>query len=311
MPTEAETAPASAGNEHAFQAEISRLLELLSHSLYQNREIAIRELVSNASDALDKLRVARLSGGAPADGPELEIRLVPDDDAKTLEIRDTGVGMTREELVANLGTIAHSGSLDFLSKLSDEQKNDASIIGQFGVGFYSAFMLADRVEVVTRSASGDKTLCWASTGSGTYTIDVADEVLPRGTVIRLHLRENCGEFADETRVKYILKKYSTFVPHPIYVGDEHVNDQPPIWAEPKNSVTEEQHAKFYQYLSHHNGEDPLWTLHLAADSPIQFQTILYGPPSNAEKLGFGKAEHGLHLCAKRILVQNDCRELLP
>lgn len=297
--------------QFTFQAEISRLLHLLSESLYQNREITIRELVSNASDALDKLRHASLTDSS-IDAKDLQITVSPDKDANVLTIQDNGVGMTRDELVQNLGTIAHSGSLEFLEKLKKaDSSDDVSLIGQFGVGFYSSFMLAERVEVRTRSFTEDRGWVWESTGDGSFTIAEPEEPLERGTEIRLHLKKDMDEFTEATRLKYIIRKYSTFVPHPIKVGDEHINDQPPIWVEPKSSVTEEQYENFYEYLTHFPGQKPLWHLHLTADSPFQFHSILYCPDSNLERMGFGKNEHGLHLCAKRILVQNDNRDLLP
>ena len=303
----------SDSTEYQFQAEIARLLQLLSHSLYQHPEIAIRELVSNASDALDKYRHDALVAGSPSDD-ELAITIEQDADERVLTIRDNGVGMTREELVENLGTIAHSGSLDYLTKLSDDADRNVSLIGQFGVGFYSSFMLAERVEVFTKSARQDaEPLRWESDGSGRFTIDVveAEKAPDRGTAVVLHLRDEAKEFARPDRLKHVLKTYSTFVPHPIRLGDAHVNDQPPIWVEPKANVTAEQYERFYRYLTHRASESPLWHLHLSSDSPFQFHTILFCPPTNPELMGFGKAEHGLHLCAKRILVQNDCRKLLP
>jgi len=299
--------------QYSFQAEISQLLQLLSHSLYQNREITIRELVSNASDALDKFRYVSLTSGQKQAADDLRITIDPDKESRVLTIRDNGVGMTRDELVNNLGTIARSGSLEFLKKAqkAGDQKTDLSLIGQFGVGFYSAFMLADQVEVVTRSYSEETGWRWESTGDGNYTISEVTEPVERGTSIRLHLKDGLDEFIEPVRLKYILRKYSTFVPHAIYLESEHINNQPPIWVEPKNTLTEEQYHNFFEYLTHYPGQKPLWYLHLSADSPFQFHSILYCPDSNLEKMGFGRTDHGLHLCAKRILVQNDNRNLLP
>ncbi|MEZ6042235.1 MAG: molecular chaperone HtpG [Planctomycetaceae bacterium] len=299
--------------QYSFQAEIKQLLHLLSHSLYQNREITIRELVSNASDALDKFRYLTLTSDVTGDASDLRVVLDPDKEARVLTIRDNGVGMTRDELTQNLGTIARSGSLDFLRNAQQTESKDSSLhlIGQFGVGFYSAFMLADRVEVITRSHKEENGWVWESTGDGSYTITEATEPVERGTSIRLHLKKDLDEYTDPIRLKYILRKYSTFVPHAIYVQDEHINNQPPIWVEPRNSLTEEQYQNFYEYLTHFPGQKPLWHLHLSADSPFQFHSILYSPETNLEKMGFGRSDHGLHLCAKRILVQNDNRDLLP
>jgi molecular chaperone HtpG len=296
--------------QFAFQAEIKQLLQLLSHSLYQSREIAIRELVSNASDALDKMRFVAMTDESQRDSSPLEIVVEGRPDARELVIRDNGIGMNHDELVSNLGTIAHSGSMEFLKKASASGKPDVSLIGQFGVGFYSAFMLADRVRVRSRSYQEESGWEWESDGSGTFSVESV-EGLPRGTEVILHLKEDAKEFADDYRIKNVLKTYSGFVPHPIKVGDQVVNDQKPIWVEPKNQVTDEQHARFYQYLTHRTDESPLWHLHMSVDSPIQFRAILYCPKTNIERLGFGRLEHGISLCAKRILVQGDCRDLLP
>ena len=301
-----ETAP----QEFTFQAEIAQLLHLLSHSLYQNKEITIRELVSNASDALDKFRHISLTQSGQDDSSELAISIEPDEENRVLTICDNGIGMTRDELIKNLGTIAHSVSLEYLTKLAEDSKKDVSLIGQFGVGFYSAFMLSDRVEVLTRSYTEEQGWRWESDGTGRFTIDEVDG-LERGTQIRLHLKENLDEYTRPIRLKHILTEYSTFVPYPIKLDGEHVNDQKPIWVEPKSQVTDEQYNKFYGYLSKRTGEEPLWHLHLTADLPFQFHAVLFCPQSNFELLGFGRDEHGLSLCAKRILVQNNCRELLP
>ena len=306
-----ETAPAgTAPQEFTFQTEIKQLLHILSHSLYQNREIAIRELVSNASDSLNKLRHIQLSEDQFRDDVPLEVTLEPNKDERVLVIRDSGVGLTHDELIQNLGTIAHSGSKEFLQKLSGDTKGDLSLIGQFGVGFYSAFMLADRVEVVTRSYTEQTGWRWESDGSGRFTIEPAGDV-PRGAQIRLHLKEGYEEFTDPVRLKTIIRKYSTFVPHPVRLDGEQLNEQKPIWVEPKSQLTDEQYNGFYQWLTHHSEEKPLWRMHLQSDSPLQFHAILYCPPKNMELLGFGRIEHGLNLCAKRILVQDNCRDLLP
>lgn len=303
--------------EFSFQTEIKQLLHILSHSLYQNREIALRELISNASDSLNKLRHIQLSNEEYRDDAPLLITLEPDKEAKILVVRDNGVGLTHEELVQNLGTIAHSGSKEFLRNLASapesesKQSAELSLIGQFGVGFYAAFMLAEKVEVVTRSYREQTGWRWESDGSGQFTITAVEGDVPRGAQIRLHLKDEMEEFTDPTRLKFIVRKYSTFVPHPIKLDNETLNEQKPIWVEPKNQVTEEQHNGFYQWLTHHADEKPLWHLHLSSDSPIQFHSILYCPPSNFELLGFGQIEHGINLCAKRILVQDDSRDLLP
>ena len=307
------TAATSEPQQFVFQTEIRQLLHLLSHSLYQHKEIAIRELVSNASDALGKLRHARLAGLVPSDDAPLEITLEPFKDERVLELRDNGIGMSREELIENLGTIAHSGSLAYLGQLADKDKADLSLIGQFGVGFYSAFMLADRVEVLTRGATSDQAWRWESDGTGNFSIQPLERA-ERGTTIRLHLKQDNESSFDDFllpwKLQSIVRQYSTFVPFPIKVDGEQVNTQRPIWVEPKSQVTDEQYAQFFQFLSHRS-DDPLWHLHFSSDTPLQLHAVLYCPPDNFEKLGFGRIEHGMHLCAKRILVQDNNRDLLP
>jgi molecular chaperone HtpG len=309
MPTEADR------REYSFQAEIKQLLHLLSHSLYQSREIAVRELVSNAADALDKMRYVALSNDAYRETGALEIVLEANDAEHRLTISDSGIGMTRDEVVTNLGTIAHSGSGDFLKALTSgaQGKADLSLIGQFGVGFYSAFMIADRVEVRTRSYTEENGWEWESDGTGSFAVKPLEGAMTRGTEVILHLKEDAHDFAREWKIKDIIRRYSSFVSYPIRMGPggEVLNDQKPIWVEPKSQVTEEQYVRFYQHLTHHTEEKPLWHLHLAADSPIQFRAVVYCPPTNLENLGFTRIEHGLNLCAKRVLVQSECRELLP
>ncbi|MEM9703261.1 MAG: ATP-binding protein, partial [Planctomycetota bacterium] len=289
---------------HEFQSDIAKLLRLLSQSLYQNREVAIRELVSNASDALDKYRLLSLREESVPTADDLRITVTLDGEAKTLTIADNGIGMTHDDLIENLGTIARSGTEGF-SKGLDGSDAD-SLIGQFGVGFYAAFMLAETVEVRTRFHNEEAGWRWTSAGTGSFTIEERAKE-ERGTEIVLHLREDAADFADPSRVEYVLKKYSSFVPHPIHLAGQdgetlHVNDQPPVWVEPKGSVTAEQHRQFFGYLSGQVGANPLWNLHLSLDSPLEIKAILYCPPSNPELMGLGRAEHGLHLCARRVLV---------
>ncbi len=313
METVQETQGQGQGQEFAFQAEIAQLLHLLAHSLYQSKEIAIRELVSNASDALDKMRFVALTDESQRDDSPLEIVLEGNKDAMELMIRDNGIGMTHDEMVTNLGTIAHSGSREFLKSATSggqDVKEALSLIGQFGVGFYSAFMVADMVRVRSRSYKETQGWEWVSDGSGKFRVSPVD--LPgRGTEIVLHLKEDVKFFAEDWKIKGVIRTYSSFIPHPIKVGGEVVNSQKPIWVEPKRQVTEEQYTQFYQHLTHHTDEKPLWHIHLSADSPIQFHALVYCPPTNLEESGFGRTEHGLSLCAKRVLVQNDCRDLLP
>ena len=301
--------------EFTFQAEIKQLLHLLSHSLYQSPEIAVRELISNASDALDKMRYLSLTDEANRDDTPLEVVIEGRENEKELVIRDTGVGMTHDELVTNLGTIAQSGSANFLKAAvaKNTEKPDLSLIGQFGVGFYSAFMIAEKVRVRTRGYAADSGWEWESDGAGSFTVSPVEEGLPRGTEVTLFLKDGNKAFASSWRIKDIVKRYSSFVPYPIRLGagGEVINDQKPIWVEPKSQVTEEQYVRFYQHLTHHPDEKPLWHLHMAVDSPMQFRAIVYCPATNAESLGFAREDHGLNLCAKRVLVQSECRDLVP
>lgn len=311
MSTAAESAAIGTPEQHTFQAEIKQLLQILAHSLYQHREIALRELISNASDSLSKLRHLQLNHAELRDQAELQITLEPNADGKVLVIRDNGVGLTREEMVANLGTIARSGSREFIGQLQGAGKDGVSLIGQFGVGFYSAFMIADRVEVVSRGCHETTGWTWSSDGGGGYELAPAGD-LPRGAEIRLHLKSDLvSEFTSADALKRVVRKYSAFVPFPIVLEGQRLNEQQPIWVEPKNQVTEEQYHGFYEWLTHHSGEKPLWHLHLNSDSPLQFQAVLFCPPMNLEKLGLGRMEHGLSLCAKRVLVQDDNKDLLP
>ncbi len=301
--------------EYSFQAEIKQLLHLLSHSLYQSREIAVRELISNASDALDKMRYLALTDETQRETAPLEIVIEGREADRQLVIRDNGIGMSHDELVKNLGTIAHSGSIEYVKALAAQgkDKSDLSLIGQFGVGFYSAFMIADRVTVRSRGYAEQSGWEWESDGTGTFAVTPVEGALPRGTELILHLKEDAKDFASDWRIKEIVKRYSSFVPYPIRLGaaGEVINDQKPIWVEPKSQVTDEQYTRFYQHLTHHPEETPLWHVHLAADSPIQYRAIVYCPPTNLESLGFARLEHGLNLCARRVLVQSECRELLP
>ena len=295
---------------YEFQAEIRKLLDILAHSLYTNREIFIRELVSNAADALDKVRFKHVKGEDIAD-PDLdfEIRIKLDKDKKLFTITDTGIGMTKDELVENIGTIARSGSAEFVKQMSKE-KDDLSLIGQFGVGFYSTFMAGTKVEITTRSADpSEPAYQWSSKGEGTFELKEIKKA-PRGTTIKVHLREDAEEFTEKFRIESVIKKYSNFVPFPIYIEDEQVNNVSAIWREPKSSVTEEQYNEYYKFLTNRQDE-PLTKLHLSADVPIQFHSLVFVPKTNYEVLGFGRDEGGIHLFVKRVLVDPQSKDILP
>ncbi len=310
-----------------FRAEVRKVLHILTNSLYTNREIFLRELISNASDALDKLRFRVNRGETPLQ-PDLplEIRITLDKDAKTLTIADTGLGMTAEELAENLGTIAKSGSEAFLADLAAENAKHAggeaesatadaaNIIGRFGVGFYSVFMVADKVEVASRPAfaAGDAPVhVWISDGLGSYTVEErAGDEPARGTVITAHLKDDCLEYAEKFRVESAIRKHSAFVPFPIFVDGERVNTQPALWREPKASVKKEDYAAFYKALTY-DTKDPLDVEHIAVDAPVQFTALLFIPDAAMDFFGADRDYWGLDLYARRVLIQHRNKELIP
>ena len=255
--------PISQPEQHSFQAEIQQLLSIVIHSLYTDREVFVRELVSNAADACEKLRFLQASGQASSADEGPSISITADEKESTLTIADTGVGMNRDELVQNLGTIAHSGTKSFLKALAEQQKPDTRLIGQFGVGFYSAFMVAKQVTVVTRSqAAGSEGWKWTSEGGNGYTLEAAPEAAP-GTRITLSLKEDAQEYAQSSTLERIIKRYSNFVAFPLELDGKRVNTVQAIWARSKNEVKEEEYKEFYEYLAHDN-EAPKYRLHFTA-----------------------------------------------
>lgn len=296
---------------YKFKAEVKQLLDILAKSLYTNREVFVRELVSNASDALDKVRFESIRG-VEIQQPDLpfEIKIELDKDKKTFTITDTGIGMTRDELIANIGTIAHSGSADFLKSMTENVQQGPTLIGQFGVGFYSVYMVADNVVITSRSYLKDEPAWqWSSDGSGTYKIEAVEDA-PRGTKIIVHLKEDAIEFAEKYRVENVIKKYSNFVPFPIKLNGEQINKISAIWREPKASVKDDQYKEFYKFFAT-TSEEPLNWLHFSADAPIQLNALLFFPKTNYEILGFSPREHGVNLFVKRILIQTDNKDLMP
>lgn len=311
-------------NPQEFRAEVRKVLNILTHSLYTNREIFLRELISNASDALDKLRF-RVNRGEKPIHPDmpLEIRVTLDAEAKTITIADTGLGMTAEELSENLGTIAKSGSEQFLANLAQERSDSdenaavadaASIIGRFGVGFYSVFMVAKNVEVTSRPAFGQEDApahVWKSDGLGTYTVSISEGQKPeRGTIIKAWLKEDCAEYSDKYRVESVIRRHSSFMPFPIYLNGEQINTQPALWREPRSSVTREQYDKFYESLTY-DPKPPLDIEHIAVDVPVQFNALLFIPDSSLDFFGAGRDFWGLDLYARRVLIQHGNKELIP
>ncbi len=294
-----------------FQAEIKELLHLLVYSLYTKREIFIRELISNASDALDKMRYLNLTEeGLKGKDIPLEIRIELDKNHKVLSVTDTGIGMTRAELSQHLGTIARSGSKEFLKQMERATQGDMNLIGQFGVGFYSSFMAASEVRVLTKSHREDEpSQMWASSGAGSYTIRDAP-MGRRGTRVELQLKDDAGEFVEEDRVREIIKRYSNFVSYPIYLDGEQVNQVTALWTRPKGDINPEEYEEFYKFLTN-AFEGPASTLHLTSDAPLSFKSILFLPRKNLEKLGMGKLEHGPDLYAQKVLIQHNCKDLVP
>ncbi len=293
-----------------FRAEVQQLLHILAHSLYTEREIFLRELISNASDALHRMQFELLTNRDVLDpDAPLEIRIESDPTARTLTITDTGIGMTREELIENLGTIAHSGALAFLQQISEGQR-PADIIGQFGVGFYSAFMVAEEVTVTSRSYRPDAgAWCWSSRGDSRFTLSPADKQ-SRGTTVEIKLKEDAHEFTASWRLEQIVKRHSNYVSFPIYVKGERANQQVAPWRKPIGEVSQEEYHEFYRQLTL-DPEKPLTYVHVITDAPVNIRGILYAP----RKLNRGvlnlRSDYGLRLYSRKILIQEHNKDLLP
>lgn len=302
----------STTEKHTFQAEIQQLLDIVIHSLYTDREVFVRELISNASDACERLRFLQSSGDQPiqdADKPP-GISVVADEAAGTLTITDTGVGMTHADLVENLGTIAHSGTKAFLKQLAEKRQPSAELIGQFGVGFYSAFMAAKRVTVHTRSwQPGESGWRWTSEGANGYELE-AEADLPRGTRVVLELKDDAKEYAGTFALERIVRRYSNFVQFPIELNGKRVNTVQAIWTRQKSEVTEEEYKEFYHYIGHDPG-DPLYRLHFAADAPLSIRSLLFVPAQNLEAMGLMRTEPEVHLYCRKVLIDAKAKGLLP
>ena len=302
---------------HDFQAETKKLLDIVTHSLYSEKDVFVRELVSNCADALEKLRYLQKQQDAVADADlPLEIRIFTDKENGTLTISDTGIGMAREEMIENLGTIARSGSKAFVEKLAGAAGGggggDArdNIIGQFGVGFYASFMVGDRIVVTSRSADPEAVAHeWISDGSGRYEIAPV-EGAERGTSIKIHLREGDIKYADDDTIKDIIRRYSNFVGFPVSINGKLVNTVEPLWTKAPSQVTEEQHEEFYSFIAK-TMEKPRYHLHYSVDAPLMVRSVLYVPDLNMEKFGFGRMEPGVSLYARRVLIQGKVENMLP
>lgn len=294
-----------------FQAEVKKVLDIVVNSLYTEREIFLRELISNAADALEKFRYENLTDKNVKDGElPLEITIESDDKEHTLTITDTGIGMNREELIENLGTIAHSGSKTFIRQLAETDQKDLSLIGQFGVGFYAAFMVAKKIRVFSQSYRPDETGWeWVSDGIGSYTVGPAKD-LPRGTKIILELKDDAKDFAGSETVKRIIRQYSSFVSFAIRVNGEQINTVQALWTKNKNEVKEEEYSEFYKFVADAYDE-PHYRLHFSTDAPLAINALLFVPKHNFERFGFKRTESGVNLYCRRILIQQQAEGILP
>ena len=303
----------AAATSHPFQAEVAKLLHLMVHSVYSDRDVFLRELISNAADALDKLRYEAISEPALLEGQaDLTITLTPDKDKKTLTITDTGIGMSEQELIENLGTIAKSGTQAFVEKVKASQ-GDVHLIGQFGIGFYSGFIVASKVDVISRRAGSDKAYRWTSDGSGSFTITPVEDA-PRGTSIVLHLRDDALEFLEDWKIESVVRTYSDHIAHPIMlsIGNEtarQINTANAIWTRVKSDVTPEQHKDFFGHISG-NYSDPAITLHYRAEGRHEYTVLLYVPGEKPFDLYDPERRGRQKLYVKRVYIADDV-ELLP
>ena len=309
-----------------FQTEVKQLLQLMIHSLYSNREIFLRELISNASDACDKLRFEALHNDALFEAEsDLKISISYDKEARTITINDNGIGMNRDDVIANLGTIAKSGTQEFFSKLSGDQQKDASLIGQFGVGFYSAFIVADKVTVLTRRGgeNSDQGVRWESDGGGEFTIEVLEKA-DRGTEVMLHLRDDQDDLLNGHKLRSIVHKYSDHIVQPILMkkeefkddkqvitdDDETVNQASALWARPKNEISEEEYQAFYKHVGHDYEDSLAWT-HARVEGRQEYTQLLYIPSRAPFDLWEQNARHGVKLYVRRVFIMDDAEQLLP
>ncbi len=303
----------------SFNAEIKQLLDIVIHSLYSQKEIFLRELVSNASDAIDKLRFESLTNPSllPA-GWEPHVRLEPNKEAHTLKIIDNGIGMNQDEVVQFIGTIARSGAKAFM-QMNEEMKSKPELIGQFGVGFYSAFMVADKVTLHTQKAGSNEGVVWESIGDGTYSIDSVPRPEGTGTTITLHMKEFASEeevqdFTETWVLKSLIKKYSDFIAHPIKMKgeteDETLNSQKALWLKSPSEVTKEEYKEFYQHLSH-DWNEPLKTVHFKAEGTMEFNSLMYIPSKKPWNYNTQDSAFGLSLFIKRVFIMADCKDLIP
>ncbi len=297
--------------KHEFQAEVRRLMDIVVNSLYTDREVFVRELVSNASDALEKLRYLQLTEKEISD-PDLplEIEITTSREDNTVTFTDYGIGMTRKELVENLGTIARSGSKEFLDAFDKGGAEDSGLIGQFGVGFYSCFMVADSVEVATRSyKENSEHLVWVSDGVGEFEIS-AGSGHRRGTKVVVSLKEDARQYSDQDTLQDILRKYSAFVPFPLRLNGEQINTADALWLRNKNEITDQEYGEFYRFQTN-SFDEPRYRLHFASEAPVDMNVLMFVPEDNTERLGFGRMEPAVGLYSRRILIDPSPKKLLP
>jgi molecular chaperone HtpG len=298
----------------SFQAEVSRLLEIVAHSLYSEKEIFLRELISNASDACDRLRYAALTEPVLAEGDsEYRVTLTPDKPGRTLTIADNGIGMNREELIDNLGTIARSGTAAFVNQLSGDARKDVSLIGQFGVGFYSAFMVAERVEVLSRKAGDSQGWRWVSDGKGEFTVEPLSDAA-RGAKIIVHLREGEDDYLDPARLRRIVKTYSDHIGLPIILEEggkpETINTASALWTRPRSEITAEQYKEFYHHVGH-SFDDPWLTLHNKAEGVLEYTSLLFVPSTKPFDLFDPERKSRVKLYVRRVFITDEATDLLP
>lgn len=299
----------------SFQAEVARVLDIVVHSLYSHKEIFLRELISNGSDACDKLRWKSITEpDLISDDPQFKITLTPNKEARTLTVSDNGIGMNREDLIENLGTIARSGTGEFLKNLSGDSRKDVSLIGQFGVGFYSAFMVASRVEVLTRKAGDATGWRWESDGTGSFTVAEAERAT-RGTTVVLHLKEDEDEFLEAFRLRHIVKTYSDHIAIPVMLQEgegepETLNEASALWTRPRNEISDEQYKEFYHHVAH-AFDEPWLTLHYKAEGAIEYTGLLFVPSQKPFDLFQPDRKQHVRLYVNRVFITDDCEGLVP
>lgn len=318
-----EPLPQSTGPvaQHAFQAETRQLLDIVTNSIYTDKEVFIRELISNASDALEKVRHLQAIGENIMN-PELkpEIHITTNEAANTLTITDTGVGMTKDELISNLGTIARSGSKAFLDQIKNPEADTAAaasttantgIIGKFGVGFYSAFMVGDRIDVYSQSAlNANENHVWQSDGAGSFEIAPTTTGDQRGSKVVIHLKDSCKEYAQPKTIESIIRKYSNFVSYPIFVNDTPVNTIQALWTMEPSEVTDTQYSEFYKYIAN-AFDEPSYRLNFRTDAPIELKSLFFIGSTHMEKHGYGRLEPGVSLYSRKVLIEKNCKNVLP